>query len=183
MLAKSSDGAGDLVRLCSTCEYFKILIERPHVLSMVNLHRLTSNFDYTKYHGRNDLILQCALAQNPIAELILGKALLNDQEWFSDMPGDTWVIGDYTSSSGLLYSHKLVRSFILYGSCEDIINMHYKLIGYVVCYVRFDKNLSVGIIEAIDNMCSDNVSDRDNVIVLFDQLPPKTLVFEFRDFN
>ena len=66
---------------------------------------------------------------------------------------------------------------------EDIINMHYKLISYVVRYIRFNKDLSIGINKAIDNMCSDNASNRGSVIVLFDQLPPKAVVFEFRHFN
>ncbi|GJR95617.1 hypothetical protein Tco_0267791 [Tanacetum coccineum] len=119
---------------------------------MLNVSLLMFDVYARKYHGQDDLILQCALAQNPIAELILGQALLYDEDWFLDMPGDTRVIGDYISTSGILYSHKLARSFILYGSCEDIINMHYKLISYVVCYVGFDKDLPFGIVEAIDSM-------------------------------
>nr|XP_043611381.1 uncharacterized protein LOC122583009 isoform X3 [Erigeron canadensis] len=77
LLAISTDGARDLTRFAATCKQIKIMAERLHIQSIVNLHQLTFTDDYTKHHHPHDLLCECAAAGNREAMSILAMIIIN----------------------------------------------------------------------------------------------------------
>ncbi|XP_024981317.1 uncharacterized protein LOC112518030 isoform X4 [Cynara cardunculus var. scolymus] len=156
MLASSSDGAGDIARISTTCIRFMSLASQPHVLKAVNFRSLTSTEDYEPHHNLNGLLCQCAEAGNLAAEAMLGRALLFNDYWFWNvlMDDNQPLIAREGPASGVLLHEKLVRSFIAYSSCQDMAPMRIPLFSYMISFLGYDVARECGILLAVTNLCS-----------------------------
>nr|XP_043611378.1 uncharacterized protein LOC122583009 isoform X2 [Erigeron canadensis]XP_043611379.1 uncharacterized protein LOC122583009 isoform X2 [Erigeron canadensis]XP_043611380.1 uncharacterized protein LOC122583009 isoform X2 [Erigeron canadensis] len=159
LLAISTDGARDLTRFAATCKQIKIMAERLHIQSIVNLHQLTFTDDYTKHHHPHDLLCECAAAGNREAMSILAMAILSGDSWFKHMLEDRNKRSRELKMSvyGLMHSHTLVRSFIRYGYCTDILKMRRHLLNYVASCAGYRAACAFGILTAVNKMCSEMV--------------------------
>ncbi|KAJ9545144.1 hypothetical protein OSB04_024851 [Centaurea solstitialis] len=156
MLASSYGGAGDIVRLSSTCAKFMSLATEPHVLKAVNFRSLTPTEDYEPHHTLNGLLCQCAQAGNLTAEAMLGRALLFNDYWFWNVLNEDGkpLIAREGPASGVLLHEKLVRAFIAYSGGADMAPMRIPLFSYMISFLGYDVARQCGILLAVTNLCS-----------------------------
>ncbi|PWA51167.1 F-box domain, cyclin-like protein [Artemisia annua] len=205
LLAASTNGARDLVRVSKTCKKLKEHAEQACVLRVVSFHGLTD--DYRKHLHYRDIIFQCARVGNQAAECILGKAFLTDFAFRYMISSNDQPTRDENGSyvGGPLQHPRLVRSFIRLASSKDINNLIFIAFnGYILQYAGFEKSNAHGMFNAVRNMflyelirlCEPtrwledpspnnfvaqvmpphDVAHREEVIVIFDKLFPLTHV-------
>ncbi|XP_076896808.1 uncharacterized protein LOC143549922 [Bidens hawaiensis] len=158
LLATSANGATDLVRFAATCRKFNSLCRDTEVLKLVNFQRISVN-DYGAHCHREGLLFLCARAENPAAQSMLGKALLQNDIFF-------WrVILEHDEPlDGVLSHRRLVRSFISDASDDDISTMRMPLYSYVIAVLDDRWACYSGLLLTIANMCSYYLEKRVNPV-------------------
>ncbi|PWA73364.1 F-box domain, cyclin-like protein [Artemisia annua] len=205
LLASSTNGARDLLRVSKTCKILKELAGKTSVLRAVSFQGLTD--DYRKHLHPRDIIFQCARVGNQSAECILGKAFLTDVAFRHMISSNDQPTRDENGSyvGGPLQHPRLVRSFIRLASSKDINNLIFTAFNrYIHQFSGFEKANALGMFVAVRNMflyeltwfCGANgwlenpspnnfvaqvmppnvVAHREGVIVIFDKLFPLTHV-------
>ncbi|KAF5764625.1 hypothetical protein HanPI659440_Chr15g0595391 [Helianthus annuus] len=157
MLAISSNGVREIANISATCQLFKKITERAHILREVNFHRLTLTENFSMHRHPKDLLCVCTQVGNQAAKNIFAKALLYNDEWFKQLivVSNQDALHSRVSYSGLLDYHSIVRSFILHGSYADLVKMYDHLVNYVLSFVGYKVARRFGILDAIYIMCSE----------------------------
>ncbi|KAJ0878713.1 hypothetical protein HanRHA438_Chr10g0442961 [Helianthus annuus] len=158
MLAISSNGVREIANISATCQLFKKITERAHILREVNFRCLTFTENFSMHRHPKDLLCVCTQVGNQAAKNIFAKALLYNDEWFKQLivVSNQDALHSRVSYSGLVDYHSIVRSFILHGSNADLVKMYDHLVNYVLSFVGY-KVARFGFLDAIYIMCSETV--------------------------
>ncbi|GJY17372.1 F-box domain, cyclin-like protein [Tanacetum coccineum] len=135
MVAISSEGARDIVKISATCKEFYKLAKQSCVLKVVKFQSFTFTPDYRRHRKPRGLLLQCARYGNLDALSTIGKALVKQDLRFWNMVmscEEPLCLINRSFIYPLEYARLAVRIFILHATSEDIAKILWPLRDYMM---------------------------------------------------
>ncbi|PWA40751.1 F-box domain, cyclin-like protein [Artemisia annua] len=176
MVAISSEGAKDIVKISATCKEFYKLAKQSCVLKVVKFQSFTFTPNYRRHRNPRGLLLQCARYGNLDALCIIGKALVKRDSRFWDMVlfcEDPVCEINGSLINPLEYARLVVKIFIRYGRCEDISKILWPLRDYMMAAnAELAEYRALGTCRALSKMCSYE-QRRFGIIAFFTKLAKK----------
>ncbi|GKA60627.1 high mobility group box domain-containing protein, partial [Tanacetum coccineum] len=175
LLATSTNGARDLVRISKTCKMLNEHAEQTSLLRVVSFQGLTD--DYIKHLHPRDLIFRCAQVGNQGAECILGKVFLTDLAYRHTISSNDQPTRDENGSYFLSFvGFEKYNAIGMFGAVRNMFS--YKL-------KRFDDTTECLGSPSPNNFLAQvmpphDAAHREAVIVKLDSLFPLNHVEEFR---
>nr|GEX17401.1 hypothetical protein [Tanacetum cinerariifolium] len=195
MVAISSEGARDIVKISATCKEFYKVAKQSCVLKVVKFQSFTFTPDYRRHRKPKGLLLQCARYGNLDALSTIGKALVKQDLRFWNMVmscedplclknrhcKDIWPLrdymmaanptgGDYRDATREYRSHGTDRALSKMCSYEQT------RCGIIAFFTKLAKKQNHAPLNdyLAEMMPPHNATHRIEVIEIFDKLFPKT---------